>query len=35
MLNYLWKSDILMYIIIGFILIMCIKIYTETELFSL
>jgi len=35
MLNYLWKSDILMYIIIGFILIMSIKIYTESELFSL
>jgi hypothetical protein len=31
----LWKSDFFTYIIIGFIVVICIKIYTESELFSL
>lgn len=31
----LWKSDFFTYIIIGFIFVMCIKIYTESELYSL
>ena len=35
MFNNLWKSDLLMYAIIGGILLICIKIYTESELFSL
>ena len=35
MFNNLWKSDLLMYVIIGGILLICIKIYTESELFSL
>jgi hypothetical protein len=35
MANSLWKSDFFTYIIIGFIFVMCIKIYTESELYSL
>jgi hypothetical protein len=35
MTNSLWKSDFFTYIIIGFIIIICIKIYTESELYSL
>uniref|UniRef100_A0A6C0AZ62 WLM domain-containing protein n=1 Tax=viral metagenome TaxID=1070528 RepID=A0A6C0AZ62_9ZZZZ len=35
MLNGLWKSDILVYVIIGFVLLICLKIYSESELFSL
>lgn len=35
MANSLWKSDFFTYIIIGFIVVICIKIYTESELFSL
>ena len=35
MTNSLWKSDFFTYIIIGFIFIICIKIYTESELYSL
>uniref|UniRef100_A0A6C0K3Q9 WLM domain-containing protein n=1 Tax=viral metagenome TaxID=1070528 RepID=A0A6C0K3Q9_9ZZZZ len=35
MTNSLWKSDFFTYIIIGFIVVICIKIYTESELFSL
>jgi hypothetical protein len=35
MTNSLWKSDFFTYIIIGFIIVICIKIYTESELFSL
>jgi WLM domain len=35
MTNSLWKSDFFTYIIIGFIIVICIKIYTESELYSL
>jgi hypothetical protein len=35
MANSLWKSDFFTYIIIGFIIVICIKIYTESELYSL
>jgi hypothetical protein len=35
MTNSLWKSDFFTYIIIGFIFVICIKIYTESELYSL
>lgn len=35
MANSLWKSDFFTYIIIGFIFVICIKIYTESELYSL
>ena len=35
MANSLWKSDFFTYIIIGFIVVICIKIYTESELFTL
>jgi hypothetical protein len=35
MFGSLLKSDFLLYVIIGFIVIMCIKIYSESELFSL
>lgn len=35
MFNNLWKSEILTYIIIGSILLLCLKIYSESELFSL
>jgi hypothetical protein len=35
MFNQLWKSDILLYGIIGFILLVCLKVYSESELFSL
>jgi len=35
MTNSLWKGDFFTYIIIGFIIVMCIKIYTESELYSL
>ena len=35
MANSLWNSDFFTYIIIGFIVVICIKIYTESELFSL
>jgi predicted metal-dependent hydrolase len=35
MLNNIWKSDLLMYAIIGGILLICLKIYSESELFSL
>jgi len=35
MFNNLWKSEILTYVIIGAILLICLKIYSESELFSL
>ena len=35
MLNSIWKSDLLLYVIIGFVIVICIKIYSESELFSL
>ena len=35
MFNNLWKSEILTYIIIGSILLLCLKIYSESELFTL
>jgi len=35
MFNSLWKSEILTYVIIGAILLICLKIYSESELFSL
>jgi len=35
MFNQLWKSNILLYGIIGFILLICLKVYSESELFSL
>lgn len=35
MFNNLWKSDLLTYVIIGSILLICLKIYSESELFSL
>jgi len=35
MFNNLWKSEILTYIIIGAILLICLKIYSESELFGL
>jgi hypothetical protein len=35
MTTSLWKSDFFTYIIIGFIVVICIKIYTESELYSL
>lgn len=35
MFNSLWKSDLLTYVIIGSILLICLKIYSESELFSL
>jgi len=35
MFNNLWKSEILTYAIIGAILLICLKIYSESELFSL
>jgi hypothetical protein len=35
MFNNLWKSDLLTYAIIGSILLICLKIYSESELFSL
>ena len=35
MFNNLWKSEILTYAIIGSILLICLKIYSESELFSL
>jgi len=35
MFNNIWKSDLLMYAIIGGILLICLKIYSESELFSL
>jgi hypothetical protein len=35
MFNNLWKSEILTYVIVGSILLICLKIYSESELFSL
>jgi len=35
MTKSLWKSDFFTYIMIGFIFVICIKIYTESELYSL
>lgn len=35
MTNSLWKGDFFTYVVIGFIVVMCIKIYTESELYSL
>ena len=35
MFNNLWKSEILTYVIIGAILLICLKIYSESELFGL
>jgi hypothetical protein len=35
MFNNFWKSEILTYVIIGAILLICLKIYSESELFSL
>ena len=35
MFSSLWKSDLLTYVIIGSILLICLKIYSESELFSL
>jgi len=35
MTNSLWKGDFFTYVVIGFIIVMCIKIYTESELYSL
>ena len=31
----MFKSDILLYVVIGFVLIICLKIYTESELYNL
>lgn len=35
MLHDLWKSNFLTYIIIGFVLLICLKVYSESELYSL
>jgi hypothetical protein len=35
MITHIFKSDIFMYIVIGAIVLVCIKIYSETELFNL
>lgn len=35
MFDNLWKSDLLIYVIIGGVLLICLKIYSESELFSL
>ena len=35
MFNTIWKSDLFGYLIIGAVLLICIKIYTESELYSL
>jgi len=35
MFNDIWKSDILVYVIIGFVLLICLKVYSESDVYNL
>ena len=35
MFNNIWKSDILVYVIIGFVLLICLKVYSESDVYNL
>ena len=35
MFNGIWKSNFLFYVIIGFVLLMCLKIYSESDVYNL
>jgi hypothetical protein len=35
MFNNIWKSDILVYVIIGFVILICLKVYSESDVYNL
>ena len=35
MFNNIWKSDILVYVIIVFVLLICLKVYSESDVYNL